>query len=96
MSSAQEHILTYKQLLGVLAILMVLTIITVLASTIDLGALNIWLALLIASVKASFVLLFFMHLKYESKVFMTTFLVTVFTVAIFIGFLFWDIAFRYT
>ena len=95
-SSAQEHILTYKQLLGVLAILVLLTIITVLASKIDLGALNIWLALLIASTKASFVLLFFMHLKYEGKVFMITFLVTVFTVAILIGFLFWDIAFRYS
>lgn len=95
MSTAEAHILSYKQLLGVLAILMVLTVITVLASTIDLGALNIWLALLIASVKASFVLMFFMHLKYESKVFMVTFLVTVFTVAIFIGFLFWDVAFRY-
>jgi cytochrome c oxidase subunit 4 len=87
--------LSYKQLLSVLAILIALTAITILASKIDLGPLNIWMALLIASVKSSFVLLYFMHLKYEHKVFMITFLITVFTVAILIGFMFWDIAWRY-
>lgn len=96
MSTDQNHMLSYKQLLSVLVVLMALTVVTILASKIDLGPLNIWLALFIASVKSSFVLLFFMHLKYEHKVFMITFLVTVFTVTILIGFMFWDIAWRYT
>ena len=86
--------LSYKQLLAVLGALFVLTVITILASKIDLGALNIWMALLIASVKSSFVLLFFMHLKYEPKVFAIGFVVTVFTLAVLIGLMFFDLSFR--
>ena len=95
MDTHDEHILSYGKLLTVLGVLFGLTVITVMASTVDLGALNIWVALLIASVKATFVLLFFMHLKYEhNKVFAITFVVTVFSVALLIGFLFWDISYR--
>ena len=94
MDNTHEHILSFKQLGGVLAILLALTAVTILVSTIDLGVLNVWVALLIASFKSSFVLLYFMHLKFENKLFIGTFLVTVFFVAILIGFLFWDIAFR--
>ncbi len=92
--SHQEHMLSYKQLAAVLGVLFVLTIITILASKIDLGAMNIWLALLIASIKSSFVLLFFMHLKYEPRVFAIGFLVTIFTVATLIGLMFFDLSFR--
>ena len=95
MAEHEEHILSYKTLLMVLGVLIGLTVITIFASTIALGALNVWVALIIASVKATFVLLFFMHLKYEhNNVFAITFVVTVFCVAILIGFLFWDVAFR--
>ena len=92
--SHQEHMLSYKQLAAVLGVLFVLTIITILASKVDLGAMNIWLALLIASIKSSFVLLFFMHLKYEPRVFAIGFLVTIFTVATLIGLMFFDLSFR--
>ena len=92
--SHSEHILSYKQLLAVLGVLFVFTVITILASKIDLGALNIWMALLIASVKSSFVLLFFMHLKYEPKIFAIGFLVTIFTLATLIGMMFFDLSFR--
>ncbi len=48
--------------------LIALTVVTVLASRIDIGrGGNIALALLIAGVKATVVGLFFMHLKYEGK-----------------------------
>jgi cytochrome c oxidase subunit 4 len=93
-TTAEDHILSYKTLLGVLGILFILTMITIAVSRIDLGWLNIWIALMIASVKSSFVLLFFMHLKYENKIFILTFLMTIFFVAILIGFMFWDVAFR--
>lgn len=93
-ASHQEHILSYKQLLAVLGVLFVLTVITILAAQVDLGALSIWLALLIASIKSSFVLLFFMHLKYEPKVFAIGFVVTVFTLATLIGLMFFDLSFR--
>ena len=94
MTTAGNHILTYKKLLRVLSILFILTVVTILASRFDLGWLNIWIALLIASAKSSLVLLYFMHLKYENKVFMATFLMTILFVAVFIGFMFWDVAFR--
>ena len=53
--------------IAVFAVLLLLTVITVLVSYVDLGAGNIVVALLIASAKASLVALFFMHLKGESR-----------------------------
>jgi cytochrome c oxidase subunit 4 len=51
------------------AALLVLTGITVGASYIDWGStlINVIIALIIATVKASLVMLYFMHLKYEGK-----------------------------
>jgi len=88
------HFQPYRHLLAVLLGLLVLTAVTVAVSRIQLGALNVWAAILIASVKSSLVLLFFMHLKYEGRLIRTTFLVTIFTLAILISFLFWDVSFR--
>ena len=90
----QQHALSYKTLTGILGLLLVLTAVTIGISTIDLGKLNIWAALLIAATKCSLVVLFFMHLKYENRVIKISFVVTLFCVALLIGFLFWDIAFR--
>lgn len=90
----EKHILAYKTLLAVLGALFLLTAVTVGASYIDLGAANVWIALIIASVKASFVLLFFMHMKYESRVLAWSFLGTIFFLGIMISFTFWDVAFR--
>jgi len=59
------HIVPAKIYLGVLISLIVLTVITVAAAQVDFGAWNIVIAMLIASIKASLVALFFMHLKYE-------------------------------
>ena len=53
--------------LAVFASLLALTAVTVLASYVDMGLMNVVVALLIASVKASLVALFFMHLKGESR-----------------------------
>jgi cytochrome c oxidase subunit 4 len=47
--------------------LLLLTALTVLVSYVDLGIWNAIVALLIASVKASLVALFFMHLKSENR-----------------------------
>lgn len=89
-----EHITPYKHYFYVLLLLFALTGTTVLFSTIDLGGFNIWMALGIASLKATLVLLFFMHLKQESRFLKISFLSTILILAIFIGFMFWDIAFR--
>ena len=53
----------------VLAALLVFTAITVAASRINFGSnmTNVIIAMLIASIKASLVVLFFMHVKYSSR-----------------------------
>jgi len=89
-----NHIISYKTLFGVLLALMALTGVTVGASYVDLGRLNVWIALAIASVKASLVLLIFMHMKFEGRLLKLSFLSTVGFLAVMIGFTFWDIAFR--
>jgi len=60
------HVVPYELLVGVFASLMVLTFITVAATWVDLGNLNLWIAMGIATMKAALVVLYFMHLRYDS------------------------------
>lgn len=90
----KNHIFAYRTLFYVLLALLALTGITVGASFVDMGKLNVWVALGIASAKASLVLLVFMHLKFEGRALILSFLSTVFFLAIMIGFTFWDVGFR--
>ncbi len=59
------HLLPLWLLMGTFGALIVLTILTVLVARIDIGSLNIWLALAIASTKASLVAAIFMHLFWD-------------------------------
>jgi len=59
------HVVPLRVLFGVLATLLVMTYVTVAVSGYDFGRFNLWVALGIALFKASLVLLFFMHLKYD-------------------------------
>ena len=59
------HVMPLPVLFGVLATLLVLTYVTVAISWRDYGRFNLWVALGIATIKASLVVLFFMHLKYD-------------------------------
>lgn len=90
----QHHVLSYKQLGMVLAALLVLTVITVGVSYMDLGFFNVPVALAIACTKVTFVLLFFMHLKYEGPIINLSFVGTASFLVIMIGFTFWDVAYR--
>jgi cytochrome c oxidase subunit 4 len=85
---------SYKTLLSVLAFLLFMTGITVLASKFDFGILNTAIAVMIASVKAVFVLLYFMHLKHEHPMIKWSFVGTIVTVAIVMTLTFADYAFR--
>jgi cytochrome c oxidase subunit 4 len=64
---ADHHIVTPAQYCIVFGALLVGTLITVLAADVDLGVMNPVIALGIASAKAVVVILFFMHVKYQSK-----------------------------
>lgn len=61
------HVQDFKVYLGVLLALFVLTVVTVLASTVHFGIWNNVIAVGIAAIKASLVVLFFMHGKYEKQ-----------------------------
>src|ERR1035438_10228431 len=62
-----EHIVPIGIYVAVFLALVVLTWVTTFVSTLDLGRLNIFVALSIAIFKASLVLLFFMHVKYGTR-----------------------------
>jgi cytochrome c oxidase subunit 4 len=62
-----EHILSSKLYYGIWILLLVLTVVTALVATVDLGPFNTIVALVIASFKAVVVTLFFMHVKYTSE-----------------------------
>ncbi len=61
------HVAPVKTYLGVFGILMVGTFLTVLVAFYDLGALNNVVMLAIACIKAMFVILFFMHVRWSSR-----------------------------
>ena len=62
-----SHIASVKSYVGIFLTLMVLTAITVAVAYVNLGQLNKVVALGIASVKATLVILYFMHVKYASR-----------------------------
>lgn len=88
------HIVPYPTLVIVWAALLTLTILTVAASRIDLGALNVWVALGIACSKSALVISFFMHMKYEDRVFRLFLFIGLTTLAVFIGLTFFDVLYR--
>ena len=63
-----HHISTPQLFRNVLIALLVLTAITVSASRIDFGGGNMLIAMAIASVKASLVIAFFMHLRWDTGI----------------------------
>jgi cytochrome c oxidase subunit 4 len=63
----EHHIVTPIQYAMVFATLLVFTGLTVVAAYVDLGIFNPVIALAIACFKAVIVILFFMHVKYQSN-----------------------------
>src|SRR6266571_2743335 len=74
-----EHILPTRVYYTIFGILMLCTYLTVQIAFFDLGALNTIAALVIAVFKATLVVLFFMHVKYSTRL----------TWAVVIGGVFW-------
>ena len=62
----KHHVSSYAQHAAVLLVLLVLTFVTVFVTKFHFGAFSVGVALLIAAFKASTVLTYFMHLKFES------------------------------
>jgi cytochrome c oxidase subunit IV len=67
-----SHVAPKSQLFAVFAALMVLTVVTVLVSRVNLGYLNLPVALAVAVTKALLVILIFMEVKYSPRLVQVT------------------------
>ena len=63
----EHHIVSPKIYAAIFLALLVLTTLTVVASFVEMGVFNPIVALAIAVIKAMLVVLFFMHVKYSTK-----------------------------
>lgn len=91
---SHHHVSPVSAYLAVWGALMVGTVITVAAAFVDLGPVNTPLALLIATVKASLVGLFFMHLYHDEKFNLVIFVSSFLFVLIFFSFTLVDTTLR--
>ena len=80
------HPAPLSMLFGVFFALVLLTLLTVYQSTLDLGDMEVWLSLTIATVKAALVILFFMHMLWDKPFNAILFISTLIFVALFLGF----------
>lgn len=69
MENNQNHIIPYATFLKILGALITMTLVSVAVTSIHLGALTVFVALLIAVIKAGLVLHTFMHLRFENRMF---------------------------
>ncbi len=89
-----HHILSTPMALKIFGLLLLLTAITVAAAQVDLGVMNFAVAMIIASIKATLVCLFFMGLKYDHKENAVIFSTSLIFMAIFMVLTFGDLLTR--
>ena len=94
MSEETHAPVPYRTFILIWVALLILTGITVAVSRVDVGVLNIWVALGVASIKSSLVIFFFMHLRQESTLFKIGLMVMLAILAIFVGMTFFDVLYR--
>ena len=76
------HIVPLRVLLVVFATLLVLTFVTVAATWFDFGSAALFIALSIATIKASLVALYFMHLRYDNPLYAIVFVLALLFLAL--------------
>lgn len=85
------HVASKKILLATGGTLLVLTIITVAATRVDFGSqMNLVVAMLIATVKATLVAMYFMHLRYDKPFHTIAIVSSILFALLFVGFAFMD------
>ena len=89
-ASSESHILPLRMYLGVAAALLLLTAFTTMVAREDFGSWNLIVALSIAATKATLVALFFMHLKYDNRIYSVIFIWSILFLGIFITFTMFD------
>ena len=91
----EDHVLVpYRVYFAVWIGLLALTVVTVAVSYVDMKNVTVLTAMLIATVKATLVLLYFMHIRFERPLYLGMIIATLVTYAIFIGLTFSDYWYR--
>jgi cytochrome c oxidase subunit 4 len=80
-----SHVLPVKLLAAIWVSLMVLTFATVAVTWVQLGGMNLWIALAIATLKATLVALYFMHLRYDRPIHAIVFITAFVFLMLFVG-----------
>ncbi len=93
-NTTQEHTAGYGLYIMVWFALVGLTMVTASVAGINLGSITLVVALLIAATKATLVGSYFMHLKFEGRVFKIFVTVCIITFIIIITLTFTDLSFR--
>jgi len=93
-SSENRHVVPYSTYIVILLVLLVFTGLSILVTSYELGPLAVSAALLFATLKTTLVLLYFMHLKFEERLFgvMVSVVMALFLVVLVITF--FDYSFR--
>ncbi len=94
MADERGHPVATRTYLLVWGALLCLTGLTIEAAHLRLGEWSMIANIAIASCKASLVLWFFMHLKYEKRLFRMLLFIPIVTISIIIGLTFFDIWYR--
>jgi cytochrome c oxidase subunit IV len=84
-AAAVGHIVPFRVLAAVWGTLLLLTLITVAVAGVDLGRFNLEIALAIATIKASLVLLYFMHMRYDRPMNAIVFIAALLFVTLFVS-----------
>ena len=93
-ASKDHHVVPLKTYIIIFSALVFLTLVTVWTAGMDFGKLNMVVAMFIATLKASLVLLYFMHLKYDGWINRVIFATGFFFLLVFLGLSLMDILTR--
>ena len=85
-SQWSPHVVSAGTLIGVFVTLLALTAVTVAVAQVELGEMNVVVALAVACVKATVVALFFMHLKYDQRFNLVVLIGSLFFAVFFVAF----------
>ena len=91
---APHALIPLSRYLTVWIALLLLTALTITVASLHMGGFSVLAAIVIATVKGSLVLLYFMNLKYEERVFRIMLMVAVFTLATILALTFADVLLR--
>jgi cytochrome c oxidase subunit IV len=89
----KQHIIPFGTYILVWLALVVLTAATVTVAGLHLGNFTVLAAIAIATIKGTLVLLYFMHLKFEDRVFKLMLLLALFTLTVIMVLTFVDVSF---